>query len=119
MSLITTKLALGQNGPTITVQAWTYAQFSENYADFRRLLAVLSGHHDEDGAQQMLLDRVLLSSVPQEQDRQALGVLDLPDLLETVAELNHLTEVTSKARELFLRLVAAEGQATALPQEAP
>lgn len=110
MGLITTKLALDQNGPPITVQAWPYAQFSANYADFRRLLTLLSGYKDaEDGAQQILLDRVILSSVPEEQDRQSLGVVDIPDLLEAIAELNHLAEVASAAQELLLRLLTAEG----------
>lgn len=103
-----------QSRASITVQAWSYLHFAANYADYRTLLASFRervGGAAGDEPQQLLLDRVILASVPRPEDRELLGAADLPDLLVTIAELNSLSDIAGKALDLLQQLQQAEIQA--------
>lgn len=100
------------SGVSIMVQAWPYQRFTANYLDFRALLAAIREHagFQEDGElpQQALVDRVVLASVPEADDRARLTVADLPELLEAVFDLNRLMEMAAKPLSLYTRLLQAE-----------
>lgn len=100
------------SGLSIMLQAWPYTRFTANYLDFRALLKALREHagFQEDGElpQQALIDRVVLASVPEGKDREALQVADLPELLEEISELNRLMAMAVKPLSLYTRLLQAE-----------
>lgn len=115
MTLFSTHFRL-QSGANVTVQAWSYLHFAANYADYRALLAAFRervGGTSGDEPQQLLLDRVVLASVPKLEDRELLGAADLPDLLVAIAELNTLPDIAGKALDLLQQLQQAELQALA------
>jgi len=110
MDLLTRPATL-QNGVTITVQAWPYAAFAANYMDYRNLLLAFrerSGGQEGQQPQQRLLDRVILSCVPREEDRSQIAAADVGELLEVVHDLNQLDEVAAKPLGLYMRLLRAE-----------
>lgn len=99
-----------QSGASITLHAWPYRVFSANFLDFRHLLSafrIMAGGEVE-APQQMLLDRVLLSSLPDQTDRDAVQVADLPEVLDAIFDLNRLEDVAAKPLSLYLRLLQAE-----------
>lgn len=111
MDLLTAPLTT-QAGLSITVQAWPYLQFTANYLDFRALLTAYREHvefgADSELPQQPLLDRVLERSVPDGKDRELIASADVPDLLETIFQLNRLESLASKPLRLYQRLLQAE-----------
>lgn len=122
MDTLTRPLTL-QSGVSVTVHAWPYLTFTASFLDFRHLLSAFRGAAGGEEAglpQQLLLDRVLLSSVPGEADRQQVMAADLPELLEAIYDLNRLEDVAAKPLSLYTRLLQAEtGSLEALHQSTP
>jgi uncharacterized membrane protein len=104
-----------QSGETITLRAWTYLEFSANYADYMNLLAALragASQAEPDHLQQSLLERVMAASV-RANDLDLIAVADVPGILETIFDLNRVEEMAAKPLGLHSRVVLAMESAQA------
>ena len=98
-----------QSGETISLRAWTYLEFSANYADYLNLLAALragTGQAEPDPLLQSLLNRVLTASV-RANDLDLIAVADVPGILEAIFTLNRVEEMAAKPLGLYSRVVQA------------
>ena len=98
-----------QSGETISLRAWTYLEFSANYADYLNLLAALRAGTEQaepDPLLQSLLNRVLTSSV-RANDLDLIAVADVPGILEAIFALNRVEEMAAKPLGLYSRVVQA------------
>jgi hypothetical protein len=98
-----------QSGETISLRAWSYLEFSANYADYLNLLAALrsgAGQAEPEPLQQSLLERVMAASV-RANDLDLIAVADVPGILEAVFDLNRIEEMAAKPLGLHSRVVLA------------
>lgn len=108
------------NGITITLHAWGYRDFSARYADYLNLVAALAQRANTPGAEfheQLLLERVLAHSVPSVEDQALITVPDVPEILETIFNLNRIEEMAAKPLGLQLRRMQAMETAQAVAME--